>query len=256
MTSLPANAMLPLIKTALIPIILISIFLRNRRQRRQRAEAQDRGRDRRAASSRTPFNTAESRADVLDNLLARFDAGEAFAAPTGPAVTRGLIANRLAAALLADGDLEEAEHVLTGTLDATDTAPEDRRQALMQMARLRVGQDRLPDARTCLSEAADLHLARLRSEARGDILHLAERLADFVATPDLTDPKLPDYGPLTCLQLAGRDAEAREVAADLVARIDRALAETADDPEGRVDGFPRDLLVGVRGRLAAFALRD
>jgi len=260
MNSVLQDNLLMLLRIGVIPVLLISILLRNRRQKRLRAEKLAQSQSQRSASRRTAFDPAETRVEVLRDLLARFDAGDAFSGPTESAVTRGMIATRLAVALLSDGAGQEAELVLAQTLEAEDeTTPDDRRAALMQLARLRVGQDRPEDARTCLSEAADLDLARLRAEARGDILHFADRLAANMAAtipPDLTDPKLPDYGPLSCLHLAGREADAREIATDVVARLDRALSETEDDPTGRVDGFPRDLLQQVRGKLAVMAQPD
>lgn len=257
MSSPAASAMLPLLKIAVIPIVLLSIYLRNRRQRLKKAEALAQDRGARTEAPRSLLDLSETDTDRLRALLARRDAGERFHTPDGADVSRGMIANRLADALLADGALDEAAALLSGLLAVApgeDMSSDDRHGALVTMTRLRAKQGLEAEARECLSQAADLQLSRLRQEARGDVLLLAERLADgadqFPCTPALDDPRLAQCGPLSCLRAAGRGQEAQDLTADLIARIDRALAETEGDPSGKVDGFPRHLLIKVRADIA------
>ena len=247
------SSLLPLLKIAIVPIMLMSILLRNRAAKRRRAtdEAVQKAA---VQSARTAVVTLEGLDSAgLGAVMDRLEAGEPMQDRDGHALILSRVAVVRADALWAEGRSGPAQEVLSRALD-TEMTERDRAAALLRLARLEARQGRDEAARGHVSEAADLLLSLRRTEARGDILHLAERLADDVlasaADAHLSDPRLTDYGPLLCLRLAGRETEARDIASDLVTRVDRALVETAGDPTGRVDGFPRDLLIKLRGRLS------
>lgn len=248
MTIASQDTLYTLLRIGIVPVMLGSVYLRNRSARRRKARERAEQRDETRAVRRTVVDLDAAGSEALRAALDRLDAGDIVTSPQGASLGRWRIVATLADALMVEGREDEAEAVLRGAEDAGDA---DRWPALTRLARLRFARGQPDAARAIMSDVADLRLAEMRTAARGDILYLAELMArDGGDHPDLNAPDLDTYGPLRCLRLAGRGGDAKDLADDLIARIDRALAETESDPSGKVDGFSRDLLIAVRGRLA------
>lgn len=251
MNGLLPDSVMSALRIGIVPVILISIYLRNRSARRRAVLAQRQAREETRAPRRRVVEVGALDAAALRAALGHCDAGDILTTAQGEPLTRWQIVAALADALTADGREAEAEAELVAAEHATDPA---RWPALIRLARRRAGQGREAEARALLSEVAEIRLAQIRSEARGDILLLAERLAEDQPTPpDLHDTALATYGPLRCLRLAGRAGDAVALLDPVLPAIDRALAETVNDPTGKVDGFPRSLLAELRNRLPLLA---
>ncbi|RFU12163.1 hypothetical protein DZD18_13410 [Rhodobacteraceae bacterium W635] len=248
MTGFSQDSLMMLLRIAVVPILLITIYLRNRAVRRRRAaQAASPAPD--APPPLPPIDPDTAEEAQLRAALGRARAGDRVTSNRGEALTRWQLAGALAALLLSQGRQDAAEDVLQGVQAAAEPG---RWPALLQLARVWATAGQGDAARALLAEAAELRLAMMRSSARGDPLHLAELLAEDPPHPrDLHDPALARAGPLCWLVLAGRDGDARALVRTLLPRLDRALAESAGDPTGKVDGFPRPLLADLRQRLAA-----
>lgn len=248
MTIASQDTLYTLLRIGIVPVMLGSVYLRNRSARRRKAREKAEQRDETRAVRRTVLDLDAAGSEALSTALDRLDAGDIVTSPQGAPLVRWRIVATFADALMAEGRADEAEAVLRGAEDSGDA---ERWPALTRLAPLCLARGHPDAARAIMSDVADLRLAEMRTAARGDVLYLAELLAregdDY---PDLNDPELDAYGPLRCLRLAGRGDDAKDLADDLIARIDRALAETEADPSGKVDGFSRELLIALRGRLA------
>ena len=181
-------------------------------------------------------------------------AGDRVTSHRGRALTRWQLAAALAACLLSQGRRAEAEDALQGAQEAAEA---DRWPALSQLAQVRAAAGQGDTARDLLAEAADLRLATLRASARGDPLHLAELLAeDTRPRATCVTRRSPMPARYAGSSLPGAAQEARALVGKLLPPLDRALAESAGDPTGKVDGFPRALLADLRQRLAATVADD
>jgi len=250
MTGFSQDSLMMLLRIAVVPILLITIYLRNRAVRRRRTvQAASPAPD--ASPPLPPIDPDTADEAQLRAALARARANGRVTSNRGEALTRWQLAGVLAALLLSQGRRDAAEDALHGVQEAAEPG---RWPALLQLARIRATAGQEEAARALLAEAAELRLATMRSSARGDPLHLAELLAEETPHPrDLHDPAIGRAGPLCWLVLAGRDEDARALVCMLLPRLDRALAESTGDPTGKVDGFPRALLINLRQRLAATA---
>jgi hypothetical protein len=247
------NPVLPLIKILIIPVMLLSILMRNRRDKRRRAEAEaaERRKREKAKTRRHVFDPATADPAALETALEQLDAGEVLVSPRGEDLGAATLYLALADALLAEDRVDDAEPPVRVVLAGDNH--DARADALLRLARIHALRSKDEDARALLSEAADLMLAALRRRARGNPRDLAQLMAEGLpdTPPALSSADLADLGPLTCLQLSTRADEARALASDSAAVLERALADTADDPEGRVDGLPRALLETALARLRA-----
>lgn len=248
MNGLAQDNLMTLLRIGIVPILLITIYLRNRSARR-RAQAPVKTPDKPRKPPLPPLDPDTAGEAALRAALERSIEGDGITSHRGAALTRWQLAAALADRMLTEGRRDEAEEVLQGAEEAADAG---RWPALLRLARVRAGDGQRDAARTLLSQAADLRLTEMRTASRGDPLHLAELLAHDTPIPrDLHDPALVDTGPLGWLVLSGLGDDARALIDSLLPPLDRALAESVGDPTGKVDGFPRALLHEVRDRLAA-----
>ncbi|PIV75644.1 MAG: hypothetical protein COW55_04685 [Rhodobacteraceae bacterium CG17_big_fil_post_rev_8_21_14_2_50_65_11] len=255
MNGFAQDNLMTLLRIGILPILLITIYLRNRSARRwKRAQAPVNAPDTSRKPPLPPLDPDTAAEAALRAALARSIEGEGITSHRGAALTRWQLAAALADRMLAEGRHAEAEDALQGAQAAADAG---RWPALLRLARVRADNGQRDTARTLLSQAAELRLTEMRTASRGDPLHFAELLAHDKPIPrDLHDPTLVHIGPLGWLVLSGRGDDSRALIDTLLAPLDRALAESAGDPTGKVDGFPRALLHDVRDRLAAARMAD
>lgn len=254
MNGLSQDSLLTLLKIAIVPVMLLSILWRNHREKRRRAEATAAATSERKRRRHEVVDLATLGPEPLEALLARRAEGTDLVTPRGQPISDALLRNTLAERLMDAGRFDAADGVLSRGADS-DGARMDA-GLILNRARLFVHKGRLAEARDALSDAADLQLAALRQAARGIRAHLAEMLAEGMPETDpprLDDPGLARLGPLPCLHLAGRGEEARVLASELLAVLDRALAAPALDEDGRVDGLPVATLQRIRATLSRVA---
>jgi len=250
MNGLSQDSLLTILKIAIVPVMLLSILWRNRREKRRRAMAETQATTERSRSRREVVDLTALDVAGLRGALERAVEGLVFVTPQGHPLHDAAIRTTLAVALMDAGRFEAVGPLLT--------VGDDRDPGLLLCrARLYVHQGQEPEARAMLSEAADLQLAEMKQAARGMRVHLAEMLAEAVPTgaaPGISDLRLTDFGPLACLYLAGRGDAAQALAAELVDALDRALASVAVMDDGRIDGLPRSTVEQVRQTLSGVAL--
>lgn len=247
MNGLAQTSLLPLLKIAIVPVMLLSVLWRNRRDKRRRAEAEASVASDSKPSRREVIDPATLDPEALRAALDRLQGGTGFVTARGEAIPEQRLRKDLADRLMDAAQFDAADLVLTEARDR------DAGLILCQ-ARLCVHRGRIDEARTALSDAADLQLSALRQAARGMRVHLAEMLAEGMPeaeAPSLADADLTGFGPLPCLHLAGRSDEARALAAELLEVLDRALAIPIKDADGRIDGLPVATVQAIRDTLSA-----
>lgn len=251
MTGLSQDTLLMILKIAIVPVMLLSILWRNRREKRRRANTAAEDQAARSASARREVIDLGS-ADIagLKTALCRVTSGACLVSPRNEPVTEPALRSALATALMDAGRFDAASEVI-GAADASDDP-----DLLICLARLDLHRGDETGAISRLSRAADLKLAVLRQASRGVRLHLAELLAQSLsdAMPPLTlqNTRLSGLGPLDCLILSGRAAEARSLLEELVPLLQRGIAESAGDPEGRAGPLPRQAAEAALSRLSAY----
>ncbi|WP_306047614.1 hypothetical protein [Nioella sp. MMSF_3534] len=241
-----------ILKIAIVPVMLLSILWRNRREkhRRAKADAEDR------AARRTPV-----RRDVVDlhsldtsglrDALARVESDGRLVSRRNEPVTAAMLRQALASSLMDEGALAEAADVI-------DSGSVDDLPLLLCSARLHALSGNNDAARTLLSAAADRRFEDLQSASRGLPTHLAQMLADSLIE-DLHlhhSNRLSDAGPLNLLVLSGRSDEAQALARHSASELQRALQGADIDPEVRIDGIPQAALRQAQADLQCFAARD
>lgn len=247
MYGLSQDTLMTLLKIGIVPVMLLSILWRNRREKCRRAEAEATLVSSRKQSRHEVIDPTTLDLDDLRAALNRLDGGTGLVTPRGEPIPEQRLRKDLADRLMDAGVFDEAELVLTD-------GPERDAGLILCRARLFAHRGRIDEARTALSDAADLQLAAMRQAARGMRVHLAEMLASGMPRtdePKFSDPGLTRFGPLPCLHLAGRGEEARELAADLGAVLDRALTTQIKDADGRIDGLPIATVEKIRNTLSA-----
>lgn len=251
MNNISQDALLMALKIAIVPVMLISILWRNRREKLRRTETATKERETRAVSTRRDV-VALSSLDIggLETALDRVENGDCLVSPRNEPLTAAMLRRSLASALMDAGRLDEAEQVIG---DVTNASP----ALMLCAARLRALSGEDAAARKLVSTVADRKLEEMQAASRGLRSHLAEMLAETIATPrklDSLDTRLlSEAGPLELLFVADRKEEALALAADLAAHLEKALQEGAGDPEFRVDGMPKAAVQKAHAALHAFS---
>lgn len=255
MNGLSQDTLMTLLKIAIIPVMLLSILWRNRREKRRRAEAEIAEKQERSAVRRDVVDLGSADVAALQSALDRVEGGACLVSPRGLPLTAPRLRRALATALMDAGRFDEAGPVLSGAAE-TDDDPQ------MTLCRARLHAHRGDDetARALLSEAADHQLSEARTASRGLRVHLAELLADGLSDEAMMRPlhetRLSMLGPLDCLVLSGRGSEARALTDEMLTALDRAIDESAADPDGRGGGLPRAALEAAKSALMAFRDRS
>jgi hypothetical protein len=251
MTGLSQETLLMFLKIAIVPVMLLSILWRNRREKRRRADtAAEEQAARNASARREVIDLRSAEIATLQAALDSVTSGACLVSLRNEPVTEPALRSALATALMDADRFDDAAGVIGGADQSCDP------DVVICAARLELHRGDETEAISRLSQAADLKLAALRQASRGVRLHLAELLAQSLsdALPPLTlqNTRLSGLGPLDCLILSGRDAEARSLLEELLPLLQRAIAESAGDPEGRAGPLPRQAAEAALSRLAAY----
>ena len=253
MNSLSQDSLLMALKIAIVPVMLLSILWRNRREKRRRAQALTKERAERGAVRREVVDLGSADIGALRAALEKAETGADLVSSRGEKLTARRLRRELARAQMDAGLFDDAARILTAD-EAEGDVP-----MLLCLARLRVHQGQDEAARRALSDVADLGVAEARTASRGLRAHLAELLAlsltDQTGPLSLRGSDLSALGALECLVLSGRWDEARALTDEMLSVLDRALAESERDPEGRGGGLPRAALVASRSALTGFRVR-
>ncbi|WP_131541875.1 hypothetical protein [Nioella sediminis] len=233
-----------ILKIAIVPVMLLSILWRNRREKRRRAQTQDRQREERAPVRREVIDLPAADIPTLQEALNQVKGGACLVSPRNEPVTEPMLRRDLASALMDAGRVDAVSEVIGENAD-------DSPGLMLCAARLHALTGNEDAARQILSVVADRQLESKRIASRGLKTHLAEMLAEPLRPApksiSLSDSALTEAGPLELLSLSGREDEAKALASELATVLDKALRSGGDDPELRIDGLP---VAAVRRSLA------
>lgn len=246
MTGLSQDTLLMILKIAIVPVMLLSILWRNRREKRRRANtaAEDQA-ARNASARREVIDLRSTDIATLQAALDSVTSGACLVSPRNEPVTEPALRSALATALMDAGQFDAASEVIGENAD-------DSPGLMLCAARLHALTGNEDAARHILAAVADRQVEAMRSASRGLKTHLAEMLAEPLKSApksiSLSDSNLTEAGPLEILSLSGREDEAKALASELATVLDNALRSGGDDPELRIDGLPA---AAVRRSLAA-----
>lgn len=235
MTGLSQDTLLMILKIAIVPVMLLSILWRNRREKRRRAKTRDRQREERAPVRREVIDLPAADIPTLHAALNQVKGGACLVSPRNEPVTEPMLRRDLASALMDAGQLDAASEVIGENADGSPSL-------MLCTARLHALTGNEDAARHILAAVADRQLEAMRIASRGLKTHLAVMLAEPLKSApksnSLSDSTLTEASSLELLSLSGREDEAKALASELATVLDKALRSGGEDPELRIDGLP------------------